>query len=302
MILLDASGTFFAALHADLKDNKEPDFSQIQHIILNMIRSYNAKFRHSYGNMVICFDSHSWRQDVFPEYKWVRKNAKDDSKLDWGQIMKYFTDIQKDITNNFPYQTVQTQGAEADDIIGVLTKDIKEKTLIISNDKDLVACTKNLSVDMYRPYAKSMFSVDDSIRFEFELIISGDKVDGVPNIKCSDDFFKKQQQDKEKGIKPLRSPAVTQKLKDELWICYNTNVLRDKLEELGYTKNYLRNWKLIGINNQPNILVNQIKSEFNKKHGLNSDGKTLQYLQKHKMYLLAKCCSDFYPSKLKDNQ
>jgi len=297
MILLDFSGTAFAALHADLKETGQPNFAHIQHMILNMIRSYNVKFRHEYKDMIICFDSNSWRLDEFPEYKWVRKNTKEDSNLDWDLIMQHFKQIQQDITEFFPYQTVQVNGAEADDTIAVIARNTKEKTLIISNDKDLVGCTKNLNVEMYRPYSKSMFDVDDSNRFEFELIISGDKIDGIPNIKCKDDFYKQQHLDKEKGIKPERAPAITQKLKDELWIDYNSGELKDKLEQLGFAKNYLRNWKLIGIDNQPLEITQSIQGDCNKKHGLNSEGKTLQYLQTHKMYLLAKNATDFNPVK-----
>lgn len=302
MILVDFSNITFAALHADLKGDSIPNEDYFRHLVLNTLRAYNVKFRHEYGEIILCYDSKSWREKLFPEYKWVRKNGRDESQIDWDEIMRMFKSMQDDISDFFPYRTIQVDTAEADDLIAVLSKESNEKTLIISNDKDLVALTNKTNVFMYRQYSKEMFSVKNPIRFEFDLIVSGDKVDGIPSIKCSSDFFKTQYLEKEKTGSAKRAPNITQKFKDELWQARSENKLKEKLDELGLTENFKRNWKLIGIHNQPKELKQEILTCYKKMqaHKLNPEMKMVTYLQQHRCYLLARHLTDFKPIKLNE--
>lgn len=299
MIFLDFSGTIFASFHADIKGGESPNKEFIRHLCMNTIRHYNKTFRHEFGEMVICYDSRSWRERVFPEYKWVRKNKrKEDDGINWDEVWEIFTEIQSDISKYLPYRTVEALGAEADDTIAVLTKASKEKVLVISNDKDLVSLTGGM-VHMFRPYCKEMFTVEDPVRFEFDLIVSGDKDDGIPSIKCPDGFLKCNELTKQGGGVASRAPAISKKLKDSLWAAKLNGTLESALNELGETvkRNYLRNMTLIALDKVPEDVVNNIMIAYSGSK-LNGEMKLIKYLQSNRMHVLGKHTDDFRPAKI----
>lgn len=303
MILLDFSGTIFAALYVDLKEGATPNVDYIRHICLNTLRTYNRQFRHKYGEMVVCFDSRSWRELEFKYYKYSRKHNRVDDGYNWDEIYKMFSDIQQEMTENMPYKTVQALGAEGDDIISIMAKNATEPVLIVSNDKDFPQLMVHKHIHQYRPCVKTMNEIEDPERFLFDMLIAGDKEDGIPNIKCSDDFFKQQIIDKSDGNKPKRAPAITQKFKDELWDIYSENKDKfyDYLKQNSMLDNFKRNNKLINLVDDENI-PDMILSNINKSVDAaknNSDMKMIRYFQKHKLQLLSRCIEDFSINKLK---
>lgn len=303
MILIDFSAIVFASLHTDLKDGATPNKDFIRHICLNTLRAYNKKFRADYGEMVICYDSKSWREKVFPEYKWVRRNTRSDDGNNWDEIYKLFNEIQIEITENMPYKTVQGLGAEGDDVISVLGIDANEIVLVVSNDKDFPQLMKYRHIKQYRPCVKAMNEVDDPARFLFDMFLTGDKDDGIPNIKCGNDFFKQQVLDKQNGEKPKRAPSITQKFKDEMYDLYSGNPqdFYDYLKENEMLTNYKRNVLLIDLVNEgriPEVVVNNIRIAF-KNAKNNSDIKMIRYFQKHRLLMLSQCLEDFKVGKYK---
>ena len=310
MILLDISGTIYGAIHVDLgRGEVDVNPKYLRHLILNSLRHYNQLFREEYGEMVICTDGSSWRKSKFPLYKYERSMSRQDDDNDWDSIFKTVTQILEDIEMHFPFKVVSQINSEADDIIGVLARDSQEKTLVISNDKDLGALTKLANVSQWRPQIANrnndhkagfvQLSCDEARRFEFDLIVSGDKSDGIPNIKCGDTFFKDQYEARIRGEKVQRAPAITQKFKQELWDIFNVNpaTLRAHLgEEMG--KNFLRNWNLICLTNTPEDIVEDIRYQYSKATSGN-EMKALTYMIDNNMNLLAKHVADFRPNKLK---
>lgn len=291
MILLDFSGVIFSSLYVELKDNKKPNKDYIRHLCLNTIRHYNAKFRNKFGELIVCYDSRSWRELSFPQYKWVRKNNREESEIDWDTIWELFSEIQQEITDNLPYRTVQALGAEADDVIALLSLE-QGNHVIVSNDKDLVALTKKSNVKQFRPYDKEFLEVDSPERFEFDLVISGDKDDGIPNIKCVDWFYVHQELFKQCGHKPNRSPAITKKWKDELWELYKEKGIGGIPEE--YLINFRRNEKLIKLDEQniPKMVRDNVSLAFSAAKG-NNIINTIRFMQENKMHLLSKYVDDF---------
>lgn len=303
MILIDFSGIMFASLHVDLKGGSAPNKEYIRHLCLNNIRAYNKQFRHEYGETVICYDSRSWRELDFPEYKYCRKNDRTDDGNDWDVIWEMFSDVQKEISEFMPYNTVQGLGAEADDIIGYICNNPMEKILIVSNDKDFAIFSDNPLIKQYRPFDNSIYEVPDPKRFLFDLIITGDKDDGIPSIKCADDFYKQQLLDKQNGIKPTRAPSISAKLKDSLWELYNKDIkeFEQELEANSWLVNYKRNKKLIDLSdlsNLPDVVVKNIEISFND-YTRNPDNKMIKFFQEHRMYLLGKHITDFQIMKIK---
>ena len=218
-IYLDFSGSMFAAIHTDLKGGDQPNLDYLRHLVINTIRYYNKMFRSDYGLLHICLDSKSWRDEIFKYYKYERRENRDGDDNDWTEIFQHIYSIQDEIKEFLPFPVIQAYGAEADDSIGVLAKSNREPSMIVSNDKDFGALLKYDHVEIFRPIVKGKekHPIKDPQKFEFELIVCGDKADGVPSVRCAEDFYVIQHKAKLEG-KPIdRAPPVTAKLKMAWW-------------------------------------------------------------------------------------
>lgn len=164
----------------------------VRHMVLNSIRSYVRQHKTKYGKVVICCDSHSyWRRDFFPYYKHSRKKAREASEIDWSTVFKMFNKIKGELKACMPYYVLEVEGAEADDIIAVLTRRTcqHEPVLILSSDKDFVQLQQHPNVIQYSPLLKSYVSTDNPHRYVREHIIRGDRGDGIPNFLSKDETF-----------------------------------------------------------------------------------------------------------------
>jgi hypothetical protein len=262
------------------------DESMLRRMVLNSIRSYMSKFKAKYGtDLVIAFDDkQSWRKESFPYYKIRRKTARDKSELDWPFIMQTFDKFYEEFKANFPYRVIRIQGAEADDIIGVLTREhaqaSDDKILIISEDKDFKAlCVDFHNVDMYNPIAgtkRSHKNVDPT--FLRELIIRGDAGDDVPNVLSPDDTF----------ATGKRQKVMTKKRFDELM---NTDVASWPDEA---KRNYSRNELMIDLSKVPQNIVTPILEAYDTE-GAKGVGRSLLYgyFVKHRLKEIITDITDF---------
>ena len=111
----------------------------VRHMCINTIRSNVKQFKAKYPNVVLCCDNkHYWRRDFFPFYKSQRKHDREASGLDWGMIFDTLNKIRDELKEFFPYKVIDAHGAEADDVIAVLTARLAPhgNVLILSSDKD----------------------------------------------------------------------------------------------------------------------------------------------------------------------
>ena len=297
MILVDLSGIIFSALHVDIAGGAEPHKEYIRHLTLNSLRSYNIRLREEFGEMFIIMDSNSWRLQEYEYYKWVRRHTRGNDNNDWDVIFEYLKEIQDELREHFPFPVLQIKDAEADDIIGILATAADEPTCIVSNDKDFVALTSNKYVKQLRPLDKKFYTVPCARRFELDLILSGDRADGIPNVRCPDDFLKAQQLQKDAGEKPMRAPGITAKFKQEAWEIFESDVpkaFEDFLGEEMHTR-YLRNKKLISFSEIPEYIVEQTNEAFANVER-NNVMKTLNFMISKRMNIMAKCIADFKPN------
>ena len=194
MILVDLNQVVISNLMMQLNKSQKKGLDEplIRHMILNSLRSYNKKFRETYGEMVVCCDNRKyWRKDVFPFYKSGRKTARDRDTLDWHVIFETLDRVRQELKDNLPHKVIDVVGAEADDIIGVLTARVskQEPVLILSSDKDFIQLQKYENVTQYSPILKKFISSDNPKNYIKEHIIRGDKGDGIPNFLSSDNVF-----------------------------------------------------------------------------------------------------------------
>ena len=194
MILVDMNQVMISNLMMQMKalKSREIDENLIRHMILNSLRSYLKQFKGRYGDMVICCDSRNyWRKEFFPFYKAHRKKDREKSDLDWHLIFETLNKVRDELKEHFPYKVIEVDGAEADDIIAVLTAKLSSSRdiLILSSDKDFVQLQKYPNVTQYSPILKKFISTDNPQEYIKEHIIRGDKGDGVPNFLSADNVF-----------------------------------------------------------------------------------------------------------------
>ena len=155
-LLVDFSQIFIGSYMTSAKYG-DVSMDVLRPSVLNTLRLYRNKFTKEYGELVLCCDSpKSWRKDIFPNYKASRRKAKSvSSDVDWQDLYDCLNLMKSELTKWFPYKVLQVEGAEADDIIAVLVKDVNERTLILSSDKDLYNYI-NLMLDNIHQYRKNL--------------------------------------------------------------------------------------------------------------------------------------------------
>jgi 5'-3' exonuclease len=278
MILVDFNQVIFSTISTQFY-KVELNEDLLRHMTLNCLRSYRQKFSKDFGELVICVDSRRyWRREVFPFYKSHRKAVRESSGLDWNLIFASMDKIKAEIRDTFPYKYMEVDGAEADDIIAVLSMDlnntfgISEKVLILSGDKDFVQLHAPY-ISQYDPIRKRWLSTSDVSQFLKEHIIRGDKGDGIPNIKSSDNSL----------AVGARQTKITQSFIDSFDELNTDEMLR---------RNYLRNKQLIDLTQIPTGIRNNILELYNSQQ-INDKSKLFNYFVKHKLKNLMSSLQDF---------
>ena len=285
MVLVDFNGLAIGSIMGQLSHGEELSENLVKHIILNNLRVYRNKYKEvDYGKMVICCDSASWRKDVFPEYKASRKTNRAKDKHDWPMIFDLIEDTLNDLRANFPYAVIKVDGAEADDIIGVLTREaaqplLGEDVVIISADKDFIQLQADGHVKQWSPMFNKMIIEDNPRRYLFDHILKGDSSDGVPNANSHDDVF----------VSSARQTPMTQKAISKYW----DN--RDDLESImkpNVYRNFMRNAQMIDLENTPDNIRDE---SINKYENYEYPPRTniLTYLIENRMKMLIDCAGEF---------
>jgi 5'-3' exonuclease len=250
MIIFDFNQIAIANLMEQIGSSKAPvDENLVRHMVLNTIRANVKKFK-EYGEVVIaCDNKRYWRRDIFPYYKAHRKKNREDSGHDWNSIFECLNKVRDELKNNSPYRVIDVDGAEADDVIGVLTKKFAptQKIMILSSDKDFVQLQVNSNVSQYSPTMKKAIKTDNAGAQLKQLILEGDKGDGIPNVLSNDSTI----------VDGIRQKALTKVRLAELM---NTNLANDGTDEL--KRNWSRNKQLIDLNEIPQSIVESIISRY----------------------------------------
>lgn len=194
MIIFDYQQIAISNLMEQIGSSKSSvDETLVRHMILNSLRTYVKKFRASHGPDVViaCDNRNYWRRDIYPHYKAGRKKARASSGHDWSSIFDSLNKIREELKEHSPYKVLDIDGAEADDIIGVLVQKYAatEPIMILSSDKDFAQLQRYPNVEQYSPILKKYIKEPFPLVQLKQLIIRGDKSDGIPNILSSDDVF-----------------------------------------------------------------------------------------------------------------
>jgi hypothetical protein len=279
MILVDYSAI---AISNVVTQKLEIEEDLIRHMILNSLRMHRVKHREKFGELVLCIDGpKNWRKEVYPQYKYKRKDARKESKMDWNEIFRIMDMVREEIKENFPYKVVEVDEVEADDIIGVLCEDTQEfgrgqDVMIISGDKDFAQLQKYKNIYQYSPITRKYIKEPTPRKQLIELILKGDTADGVPNVLSGDNVF----------VDGERQTTLRQKKIDEL-----INDPKALGEEV--YRNYLRNKKLIDLTETPAPLVEKIIYNYEQQDKSGNKDKVFPYLIEKRCRRLLEDVKDF---------
>ena len=254
----------------------------LRHMIFNNIRMINRKFKEEWGEINFCCDGpNNWRKKAFPFYKANRKKQREENpqNIDWQKLFDFISTIKKELSEEFPYKVLNGNECEADDIIATVCKHYhkEDKILIVSSDKDFIQLHKYEGVKQWSPLTKKFLNVTDPIKFKNELIIKGDRSDGVPNILSQDDTF----------VSEMRQKKLTKK-KIEDWVVQDP----EKVLEGEVLRNFKRNQQLIDLDYVPNPIEINILDDFKGDH-FTGRNKMLNYFVKHRLRDLTESLQEF---------
>lgn len=280
MILIDYNQVVIANLMEQIGSSKTSvEESLVRHMVLNTIRANIRKFKSEYGEVIIaCDNRHYWRRDIFPAYKAHRKKNRAASGHDWNKIFECMSNIREELKEHSPYKVIDIHGAEADDIIGVLTQNFsaQQSVLILSSDKDFVQLQVYPKVKQYSSSMKKFIKTDDPIKQLNELIVTGDSGDGIPNILSPDNSF----------TDSIRQKPITKKFLAEIAETGNGNFNDTVL------RNWSRNKQLIDLTMIPeNISKNIIDTYMMTKPATKQ--KFMNYLITNRLKNLLEVIDEF---------
>ena len=281
MIIIDMNQIALASVMMQLRmnDTKEVDEDMVRHMILNSIRNYIMQFKSDYvesdADVILAWDSkHYWRRDYYPQYKASRRKGRQESDLDWNEIFGVTNKIRDEIKENLPYKSVEVYGAEADDIIAIVSNSY-DKVMIVSSDKDFIQLHKE-NIKQWSPVTKQEVNGHDPDTYIKEHVLKGDSGDGVPNVLSPDHTFTDGLRQKPLGKKRI-----------EKMINENMNDWSDEVK-----RNYQRNYKLINLQNIPKDIESNIIDEVDKS-SCGDRSKLLNYFTVNKLKTLTENIGDF---------
>jgi len=252
MIIFDYNQVAISSLMEQIGSSKKPvEEDLVRHMILNVIRTYVKKFKEKYGPEVIiaCDNKNYWRREIFPEYKASRKKTRDASGHDWTSIFEVLGKIKQELKDHSPYKVIDVDTCEADDIIAVLTMKYSstQNFMILSSDKDFAQLQRFPNVEQYSPILKKYIKEPLPLLQLKQLVIRGDKGDGIPNILSKDDVFTTGGRQK-----PITETKIINWLNQEPKEFCNEEMFR----------NYNRNEMLIDLTKIPENLTQKILEKY----------------------------------------
>lgn len=286
MLILDLNQTMISNVLAQIGNHTDTKFEigLVRHMVLNAIRAHRVKFK-EYGELVIaCDDRHYWRKQHFPYYKANRKKDREKSEIDWPSLFNALNLIKQELHTYFPYRVIQVENAEADDVIGSLVhkfgsslnSETTERIMILSGDKDFIQLQQYANVEQYDPVQKKAIKSNDPARFQKELILKGDRGDGVPNVLSPDNSIVDNIRQK-----PLRETKIEELINMDI----------DKYPD-EIRRNYDRNNTLINLFCIPNSVQQAVIADYEKQSGKTRD-QIFNYFVLHKMKILLESVGEF---------
>lgn len=241
--------------------SEKPDFMLWRYNIFNSI--YQSLWKEENVKEVILAvdDKNSWRKSYFPRYKESRKKQRDNSDVNWKLLFNNINELSNDLKHHFPFKIIKIRSAEADDIIAILSVNINNECVIISNDEDYLQLSSE-RIKIYNPSKKEYTECKNVKNFLLEKIMTGQKKDDIFNILTPNDWGKTPET--EGKNKPGFGIAAFKKSLEygiDGWL--EKKYINKIYGEIDIKKNYTRNQILIDFNYIPKTIANRILDKYN---------------------------------------
>ena len=282
MIIFDFNQVAISNLMEQIGSSRTPvEEGLVRHMILNTIRTYVKKFKESHGPEVViaCDNKHYWRREIYPHYKASRKKAREASGHDWNTIFDCLNKIRDELKEHSPYKVISVDTCEADDIIAVLTQKYSatQKVMILSSDKDFAQLQRYPNVEQFSPLLKKFIREPLPLLQLKQLVIRGDKGDGIPNILSPDDVFVVGGRQK-----PITEAKIIKWMNQE-----PADFCTGEME-----RNYSRNETLIDLTKIPQNLIEKILHTYDEAVN-HSKQEFMNYMIANRLKNLIEVLDDF---------
>jgi hypothetical protein len=229
----------------------EPDFQIWKYLTFNSLYQSLFKVKKVKEVVIAIDDTDPWRRVYFPRYKESRsKNRKKKDDINWKQLYDNVFSFSHDIKSNIPFKVILSSRAEADDVIGILARHIKNPCNVISNDEDFKQLLTEKRIRIYNPMKQSYVKCDDPEAFIITKCLTGQAKDDIFNIKTPNNWGETPE------TEGKRKPGFGPKSAEKVMLIGHKKWLKDNnLEE-----RFKRNQILMDFNFIPQpIKINVIK-------------------------------------------
>lgn len=256
-----------------------PEWKLWEYFVFNSIFE-SINYHKNIKEIILAVDGkNSWRKLIFPRYKEDRKIKRDKDEIDWDLFYEKYLSLCNSIKEKIPFKVIQIDRTEADDVIAVLAKSIKNNVVIISNDSDYLQLCDKDHIKVYNPSKQEYMKLKENVNdFVTKLCLTGQSKDNIFNCKTPNDYPYE-----------LRKPGLGEKtaekiLKDDLDKFLRTEqkikkTYKNELnEEILYESEfkpldlYLRNRTLIDFNFIPMVIQKEIEKKYNEYELPNPEG------------------------------
>ena len=272
-LLFDAHNLMFrTAFIAQRFDPLDKTFAMWKYLMVNSIFRSVQQFQPN--NVVFALDSKNyWRKEIYPQYKEHRKEERRKSVIDFAAFFpvadQFWKDLEETLQN---FYFLRVENCEADDIIAVITRNIKPdcKIINISTDKDMYQLMANKNYQQYDPVKKKIIrAINPNMELNVK-ILTGDKSDNIP------------------AVKPRTGVATAKKIIG--------GGLDNFLINEEFKNNFERNKNLIDFDCIPENIITKITNSFDEQNISNYNSqKVYKFLVKNKILRVLEELQDVIP-------
>ncbi len=253
--------------------------------VFNSIYQCLWKFKNVDEVVLAVDDSRSWRKAVYSRYKESRKKKKKESKVNWKELYAMMHKLAEELKHHMPFKIIKVKSAEADDVIAILSRVMRNPCVIIARDEDyfqLFGKKQNLRV--YDPITQKLYSPDDfdDIReFLLKLVFCGQKKDDIPNIITPDNWGLTEETDGKR--RPGFGEKAFDKMKDDIKGFIAKGHVNKVYGAVNLSANLKRNRMLMDFDKIPNTIVDRILDCYNKSQNLPPIDNIYLFFEKYQM-------------------
>lgn len=160
---------------------ENPDYDMWKFLVFETIYDYIYKFK-GISEVILAKDApNTWRKDCFSRYKEKRLEKKKDDNIDWNAFYSVMNEFFIELSLFFPFKCIEVKKCEGDDLIGILSRKIRNQVIILSSDGDFKQLITN-DVKLYSLRRQEYLECENTVDFVFKSALIGQTKDGIFSV------------------------------------------------------------------------------------------------------------------------